>query len=188
MGLTIHYSGEFKSRQAAKEALDFLEEVAKINEWERWRQKKSKKITFEPAVPSDGKFHQVEHQVEEVGMNIDEGCESFVVYYEPSTLKMVQAFCKTQYSVDFLKTHMTICRLLHHLENNFLKSAEIYDEGHYYENKDIGDLQKNKQANAAMIEGIGASLKKAFGDDNIISGKDLKRGIGEEIDTKFPDV
>lgn len=153
MGLTIHYGGgKAASREKIKECLDALEEVAKVSKWEHWRSA-DKKHDYMTG-------NEIENY-EEVGMNIDPGCESFVVGFNKDTLACVHHFCKTQYSDDFIGTHHKICKLLELIKTTWVNDLEVHDEGNYYGHWDKEELSKEVQKWHAMIMSVTTQLQKA---------------------------
>ncbi len=75
-----------------------------------------------------------------------------------------RGFCKTQYASDpscggvpnFLKAHLSVCRLLDHAKKLGIL-AEVYDEGHFFENRDVPALVNTiADWNAFIAAGVGA--------------------------------
>lgn len=84
------------------------------------------------------------------------------------------AFSKTQYAGP--ETHMKVASILRFVSAHCMRS-EVSDEAHYYEaigTKDKGDrLVESFDESTESINKLGEMLKKQFGADNVICGKDL---------------
>jgi hypothetical protein len=93
-----------------------------------------------------------------------------------------QSFCKTQYASNpdlggiesFLRNHLSVVRLLDEAKSLGILH-EVYDEGGYYEGRDVKALVEEVGRWNEMIAGFVGGMKDLFG------GKDVESEI-----TKFP--
>lgn len=94
-------------------------------------------------------------------VNVAEGCEPFTVMLarlRGSRKWVGSSFTKTQYAKDFLRAHLMVITMLDICnEHGILKS--VYDEGGYYETRDIERLCRNLNANTATLLAVGEILQ-----------------------------
>lgn len=89
------------------------------------------------------------------------------------------SFCKTQYASapecggvsNFLRCHTTVIRLLDHAKAVGIV-AEVHDEGHYWDRRDLKALGCEVGEWNEMIAGYAAELKAAFGAENVVAAID----------------
>jgi hypothetical protein len=90
------------------------------------------------------------------------GCESADLNFKRRKGKFVcDSFCKTQYAEHFVQCHLLVIQLLDLLKEADFVMADIYDEGEYWETKEIKILAKNINESTAMISSILGGLQQA---------------------------
>ena len=90
-----------------------------------------------------------------------EGCETLEFNFQRISGKFVcKSFCKTQYATHFARCHLLVIQLLDMLKAEGF-NVDVYDEGEYWEKRDIKVLAKNINESTALIAGILGSLKSA---------------------------
>jgi len=88
------------------------------------------------------------------------GCESADLNFQKRNGKFVcDSFCKTQYAENFVQCHLLVIQLLDLLKAENFIMVDIYDEGEYWETKDIKILAKNINESTAMISSILGGLQ-----------------------------
>ena len=97
-----------------------------------------------------------------------EGCESSDLHFQRIRGKYIcKSFCKTQYATHFARCHLLVIQLLDMLKAEGF-NVDVYDEGEYWESRDIKVLAKNINESTALIAGILGSLKSAIADRGIV--------------------
>lgn len=90
-----------------------------------------------------------------------QGCESSTLnFYKRGNKYLCKSFCKTQYAEQFAKCHLLVIQLLDMLKAEGFE-VDVYDEGKYWETRDIKVLAKNINESTALIKAILGSLKSA---------------------------
>lgn len=90
-----------------------------------------------------------------------EGCESLEFNFQRINGKFVsKSCCKTQYAEQFVRCHLLVIQLLDMLKQDGF-AVDVYDEGGYWETKDIKVLAKNINESTALIAGILGGLQSA---------------------------
>jgi hypothetical protein len=104
-------------------------------------------------------------------ISVDPGCESMNIglVHDKGTCNWYgHAFCKTCYSNDFVKAHLSIVHALDICKQEGIL-ASVSDEGDYYETRDMKHLTENVAEGNAMIAKLFMALKTA----EITSGEQL---------------
>jgi len=97
-----------------------------------------------------------------------EGCESSDLHFQRIKGKFrCKSFCKTQYAEEFVKCHLLVIQLLDMLKEEGF-DVDVYDEGGYYDTRNLKVLAKNINESTAMIAGILGSLKSAAEQSGIV--------------------
>jgi len=92
----------------------------------------------------------------------EKGCESADLNFKRRKGKFVcDSFCKTQYAEHFVQCHLLVIQLLDLLKTESFVMVDIYDEGDYYQTRDIAVLAKNINESTAMISSILGGLQSA---------------------------
>ena len=90
------------------------------------------------------------------------GCEgSDLNFYKRGRKFICDSFCKTQYAEHFVQCHLLVVQLLDLLKAEGFIMTDIYDEGDYYQTRDIKILAKNINESTAMISSILGGLQQA---------------------------
>lgn len=90
-----------------------------------------------------------------------EGCESAELNFQRIRGKFVcRSFCKTQYADEFVKCHLLVVQLLDILKADGFQ-VDVYDEGEYWQTRDMKVLGKNINESTALIAGFLGGLKSA---------------------------
>ena len=112
----------------------------------------------------DGKHWRETIPTTLVSLNLwpGKGCESADLNFQKRNGKFVcDSFCKTQYAEHFVQCHLLTIQLLDMLKSEGFTMVDIYDEGDYYQTRDIKILAKNINESTAMIAGILGGLQQA---------------------------
>ena len=91
-----------------------------------------------------------------------EGCEGTAFYFiknKTNNKWKANSFTKTQYAEHFFRCHLLVIDVLNMLKEEGF-SLDVYDEGSYWETRDIKVLAKEINASSEMIAGIAGMLKK----------------------------
>lgn len=90
-----------------------------------------------------------------------EGCESAELNFQKIRGKFrSKSFCKTQYAEQFVKCHMLVVQLLDMMKAEGFE-VDVYDEGQYWETRDMKVLAKNINESTAVISSVLGGLKSA---------------------------
>ena len=88
------------------------------------------------------------------------GCEDSNLNFKKIKGKFVcDSFCKTQYAKHFVQCHLLVIQLLDLLKAEGFTMADIYDEGEYWETREIKVLAKNINESTSMISSILGGLQ-----------------------------
>jgi hypothetical protein len=97
-----------------------------------------------------------------------EGCESCDLNFQRIRGKFIcKSFCKTQYATHFARCHLLVIQLLDMLKAEGF-NVDVYDEGHYWETRDIKVLAKNINESTALISAVLGGLKSAAEQQGIV--------------------
>jgi hypothetical protein len=97
-----------------------------------------------------------------------EGCESLEFNFQRINGKFVcKSCCKTQYAEQFVKCHLLVIQLLDMLKAEGF-DVDVYDEGGFWETRDIKVLAKNINESTALISAVLGGLKSAVADRGIV--------------------
>jgi hypothetical protein len=97
-----------------------------------------------------------------------EGCESAELNFQRIRGKFrCKSFCKTQYAEEFVKCHLLVIQLLDMLKAEGF-DVDCYDEGHYWDTRDIKVLAKNINESTALISAVLGGLKSAAEQQGIV--------------------
>jgi hypothetical protein len=98
-----------------------------------------------------------------------EGCESAELNFQRIRGKFIcRSFCKTQYAEEFVKCHLLVVQLLDMLKAEGF-DVDVYDEGEYWETRDLKVLGKNINESTAMIAGLFGNLKSAAKEQGMVA-------------------
>jgi len=98
-----------------------------------------------------------------------EGCESAELNFQRIRGKFVcRSFCKTQYAEEFVKCHLLVVQLLDILKKEGF-DVDVYDEGEYWQTRDMKVLAKNINDYTAMIAGLFGNLKSAAKEQRMVA-------------------
>jgi len=90
-----------------------------------------------------------------------EGCESSDLHFQRIRGKYrCKSFCKTQYAKQFVKCHLLVIQLLDMLKKEGFE-VDVYDEGEYWQTRDLKVLAKNINESTAVISSVLGGLKSA---------------------------
>lgn len=104
-----------------------------------------------------------------------EGCESAELNFQRIRGKFrCKSFCKTQYAEEFARCHLLVVKLLDILKAEGF-TVDCYDEGGYYDTRDMKVLAKNINESTAMIAGILGGLKSAVEDRGMVVGSPIEK-------------
>jgi hypothetical protein len=152
MGLSIHYSGNFRYSASLPEMIEEIKDIAEFNQWNYF--------IYETKFP-DNSLGKPEYNDKLYGISFSpEKCEPvcmcflsngilnspinlqcFSVYAEkphPEYLGMIST--KTQYAG--IEAHKTIINLIDYLSKKYLDNFKLSDEGQFWETRDEKLLQK----------------------------------------------
>lgn len=97
-----------------------------------------------------------------------EGCESLEFNFQRISGKFVcKSCCKTQYAEQFVKCHLLVIQLLDMLKAEGF-AVDVYDEGEYWQIRDIKVLAKNINESTALISAVLGGLKSAAEQSGIV--------------------
>jgi hypothetical protein len=183
LDLPFEKVGEVKKKEVTKEIQSlwhFLQEQcfypnnSKENLQKRDKLIETKGLSTWDMVESDNRVGKI------VSFNIwpGEGCESCDIrfFIEKNKKPKAEGFCKTQYSVHFLRHHTLVCNMLD-IAKEVGFEVEVKDEGEYFETRDIKVLAKNLEAYNGIVLEIGNRIKEVFGAKNVESSIDKNQSI-----------
>jgi len=92
-----------------------------------------------------------------------EGCEnSDLDFYQIRKNRFYfKRFCKTQYSENFVKDHLLVIKLMDMLKENGFE-VTVYDEGGYWETRDIKILAENINMSTQLLMSVFEDLKTQY--------------------------
>ena len=97
-----------------------------------------------------------------------EGCESSELNLQKRKRKFVcSSFCKTQYAEQFVKCHLLVVQLLDMLKAEGF-DVDVYDEGGYWQTRDLKVLAKNINDYTSLISSVLGGLKSAAGEKGMV--------------------
>ncbi len=133
MGITIHFSGELKNKDALQEVIKIGEEYASRNKWNvELINEKSKKLER----VKNGKDWDYIGPTKGIVLYPHINCEP--IYLEFDKDFYIQEYCKTQFAgIDI---HIKIVELLH-LIKPYFKRFKVIDEGEFWVTKDKKKLE-----------------------------------------------
>jgi hypothetical protein len=183
LDLPFEEVGEVKNKEITKEIKEYWDQLQKKcfcpnnsdeNLKERDRLIEAKGFTTWELIKADERIGQI------IALNIwpGEGCEPCDIQFFVEKGKKIisKDFCKTQYSVHFVRHHLLVCSMLDIAKEVGFK-VEVDDEGEYFETRDVEILAKNLQAYNGLVLKIGESIKKAFGAENVESPIDKNQSM-----------
>ncbi len=162
MGVTIHYRGKLKSPDLITTLMDEVEEICISNSW-KYQLLKDSSPTKEPALPnpyelddfdSDLDFSPNHSRDDLQGITFQPHKESETVTFLFDTEGVLRSifssifkkkgkytwcFVKTQFAG--MDTHVRIINLMAYLKKKYFKKFEIHDDGGYYPDMNIEELQ-----------------------------------------------
>ena len=130
-----------------------IEQMIQLGEWKHedkrhWKEQKPTTIVQLPLWPG-------------------EGCEASDLIFEKRGKQWIcSSFCKTQYATNFVQCHLLVINLFDMLKNEGFE-VDIYDEGDYWETRDLKVLGENINESTAMISSMAETFKKHFGAKNM---------------------
>lgn len=90
-----------------------------------------------------------------------EGCESAEFNFQRIRGKFrCKSLCKTQYAEEFVKCHLLVVQVLDMLKAEGFE-VDVYDEGEYWQTRDMKVLAKNINESTAAISSVLGSLQSA---------------------------
>lgn len=97
-----------------------------------------------------------------------EGCESSELNFQRIRGKFVcESFCKTQYSEQFVNCHLLVIQLLDMLKAEGF-DVDVYDEGEYWETRDMKVLAKSINEFTALLSDVAGGLQAAAQQNGMI--------------------
>jgi len=144
MGVTIHFEGSLKSRQAFDEladiAIKFANErqfaVSTFHEDNKLLQRVRNEQDWDYQGPTDGILIHASEACDPINLEFDENLH-------------LQEYCKTQFAG--CEIHILICALLRLIEP-FFANLQVYDEAEYWETGDRSILETHLEKVFEMIE------------------------------------
>jgi hypothetical protein len=104
----------------------------------------------------------------------DPGSEAVQLGFNFDTNAFVGGFTKTQYiKTDRLRKHLDICEVLTEVNTILGGILEIHDEAGYVPDRNVDAAGRAFGESDAMIQSMGAALRKQFGAENVITGDQL---------------
>lgn len=135
MGITIHFEGRLKNEQNYSVLIKKVIEYSELREWNYFLFENESKILQRVRNEEDWDYEGTTK-----GIQTQPHKNSEPLIFEFDKDLYIQEYCKTQFSD--VETHMNIIDLLDILSDNF-SSFEVFDEGEYWETKDISLLKEH---------------------------------------------
>jgi len=187
MGLTIHYGFAFDGPKAVLErklnairqeilglpvsAVGLVRSVVATESGDRDEFELAKMMKISDDFPSDRSLYCGYANGLILRVNVGPGCESFTIILGrlgKSERWRGGHFTKTQYAEEFLKAHLLVVRMLDICKAHGIL-ARVYDEGDFYETRDLKVLARNINESTAFIAALYEGLRKALGEGNVES-------------------
>jgi len=193
MGITIHYSGKLDDPRVLPELLLAAEHFCFQHKWKYDRIDERIIGMVERWVPSDGEVQTITAPIDDTlrGIIIHPHRESesvFLTFNQHSELRFYMPertpgryweqtlfFTKTQFAP--LDIHISICELLHLIQDKYFQNLRVVDEGEYFETRDPARLAQNIGTLNAVMDRIESALNNPDA-DNPIAGE-IQRAVDE---------
>ena len=170
MGLTIHYKGSLKTKDALAQLIEEVKDIAEIHQW--------KCQIFEKEFPMNC-FGRKKFNNRIFGIAFDPpGCEtvsmtflsngklvsfnSFIAYIKSlgkhkDLIGSGASYVKTQYAGA--EIHKILVHLFDYLSKKYFRNFIVQDEAQYWETRDEEVLRKNFAYMEGLIEGFASALE-----------------------------
>jgi hypothetical protein len=197
MGITIHYSGKIDNKSNIPKMVDEMMDFAEISGWD-YRIINDTQLT--------GIVLYIHPDSESFSLTFDEKGElkSYLTYryeYDKEIQEEINPlFVKTQFAG--IQTHITIIRLLQFIKNKYISNLNVRDEGEFWNTGDLkllrekftylkralkktkslfltDKLSKGIENDEQLLDRIETLIKRAFGNQEQIPVKNLKKIWGE---------
>jgi hypothetical protein len=201
MGITISYKGKLKSPSLIQPLTDEIADIASIMKWKFDVIDEDFEIPFSARLEHDTDGAHIKGHLPLKGISFQphEQCETVGFYFDKKGVlrnMAIMAFegpqgkhtdwqtVKTQFASP--EVHITIVKLLKHLQNKYFGKLEIHDDGSYYESGNEGLLRERFGIiNMAIdkMEEILTGNPDAFTDKT--SADDIANGIENLLNEKW---
>jgi len=155
MGVTIHFEGKLKSQASYQNVIETARHFAQVNDFNFSIFQEDNKLLSRVKDEKDW-----DYQGPTMGILIkpDENSDPLNIEFDRDYY--IQEYCKTQFAD--ISVHILVIDLLRQLETYF-ETLTVFDEGEYWETRDLSRLQNH-------IDNCFKAIEEAKQEDNSLDG------------------